>query len=488
MNRMTVLFALMILAVQPVSGKIAGKPARKNIHEQMLQTLLRHDFAAGDAQRTTAGVTLQRVVAQSIRYNAADSLMDSISLNYGTNRGSTYDYNDLVYSYNYPYSTTPMFNYAGAFTKPQVLFDTMMHWGVDPNTLVYGYYETDQAVYDTHRNTTSYEAMPADHSIGDSMKFTNSFDSHNNITGGYWFLWTSGSTDSAFKQFFKYNTSELLTEDSVYEYHNGAWHLVSKTYYTYDASSNLIQIDNIANDTDTTFAPPTIEQLKYVNTYDASGRLLSVASSFYDGTALAPYIRDTFAYTSTYTFHTSWKEYQYDPINGYWAPMFNMSKSLNAVHLPDTVYIQGFDSIMNAWVPQTMDILHYNSANNPDTLNDFEYNFTAYPSTPDYTTVYYYQNYVNTLGVTAQTAEDNNAIVFPDPTKGQFTISGLAAQINKPVTITIISINGQTIYRQSSYWQGSGQMSLADVAPGIYTVLVQDGSGALLLKKAVVKQ
>jgi len=476
---------LLFMALLSVNATFA-QDAKK--HAQIVRSLQQQTNRHTPAMRTTSGVSTERVIAQSITDHSLGTLSDSINLNYGINRGSTYDYNTMLYPYNYPYSTSPMFNYAGVFTKPQVLFDTMMHWATDPNTLVYGYYETDYAKYDANRNTTSYAQVFVDSSFEPNMLYANTFSSTNDITMGNWFNWIGGLADSAFRQYFTYDSLGLLAEDSVYEYHMGVWDIVSKTYYTYNDLDELIQIDNYANDTDTSLALPLIEQLKYVNTYDASYRLRTVASSFFDGTALTPYIRDTFGYSGTYTYHNSWKEYQYDPINAYWAPIFNMSKLVNGLGLPDTVYIQGFDSLMNAWVPQTMDVISYDAANNPDTLQDYEYNFTAYPSTPSFTTVYYYETYLLTLANNTVAAANDQVKVYPNPATNTLNITQLGVPTGTMVTMTLMNVSGQMMSREQLPWTGSAQVSVATLVPGVYELVIQDGKGNMLHRQSVVKQ
>ena len=481
MVRVVILF----LALMSFNTSIAQK-AKK--HAQIISALQQQVSSHAPAMRTTSGVSTERIIAQSITDHTLGTLSDSINLKYRPNMGSTYDYNTMLYPYNYPYSTSPMFNYAGIFTKPQVLFDTLMHWATNPNTLVYGYYETDYAGYDANRNTISYAQINVDSSFEPNMLYSNSFNIANNITMGNWYNWVAGVADSAFRQYFMYDSLGLLAEDSMYEYHAGAWHIVSKTYYTYNDLDELIQIDNYANDTDSTLSLPLIEQLKYVNTYDSHYRLYTVASSFFDGTALTPYIRDTFNYSGAYTYHNSWKEYQYDPINGYWAPMFNMTKLVNGLGLPDTVYIQGFDSLLNAWVPQTMDVVTYDAANNPDTLQDYEYNFTSYPSSPSFTTVYYYETYLVTLASNNVTTTKDEVKVYPNPVTSSLNISHLNVPSNSSVTVTLTNVSGQMVSRELMQWQGSTQLSVAGLLPGLYFVMIQDGRGNVLHRQSVVKQ
>jgi len=482
----SLLFSL--LCVQTIYAQYPAKfSAQYAKHRQTLGLLLQQQQGGNDKAMRTTGIASQRVIAQSTRDNTLRTLNDSVKLGYAPNFGSTYDYNTMIYPYKYPYNTSPMFNYAGTFTKPQVLFDTFMHWTVDPNTLVYGYYETDYAGYNSLHDMTSYKELYADSSFISNMIFTNTFNTGNYITSGYGFKWSLGIEDSAFKQFFAYNSSNILQKDSTYEYHLGVWRIASRSFYTYDASNDLIEIDNYGNTTDTSFLLPLPEQIKYINTYDASHRLLTVYSYFYDNDSLLPYIKDTFAYSGSYAYHNSWKEYQYDPINRYWAPMFYMTKVINSGGLPDTVNINSFDSIANAWVPQTMDIISYNSSHNPDTLQDYEYNFTRFSDTPSFTTIYYYQNYTNTLETASIEPVNDNAKIFPNPATNSITITGLNVPQNATISVSLVNISGQIVSRQTLGWQGEAQISTSDLVPGVYCLMIQDGTGNIVHRQTVVK-
>jgi Secretion system C-terminal sorting domain len=455
-------------------------------HQQMINRMLLQQRNKA-AMKTTAGIPSERVIAQSTRDNTLATLNDSLNLKYGVNKGSTYDYNTMIYPYNYPYATSPLFNYAGTFIKPQVLFDTLRRWTVNPNTLVYGYYEMDLATYDAGFNTTAYTELFADSSFYTNKIYVNTFTTANKINNAYTYNWHTGIADSAFKQFFTYSGTNKVTKDSTYEMHLGVWRLASKSIYTYDVSDNLTQIDNFANETDTSFLLPLVEQIKYVNTYDVSNRLLTVLASYNYGGILTQYIKDTFAYTGAYAFHTAWREHQWDPINSYWAPMFNMTKILNGLGLPDTVYIQSFDSLLNSWVPQTMEKMHYNVSNDPDTLKDYEYNWTSFPATPNFTTVYYYQPYLITTGTQNVPAVANNIKVYPNPATNIITIAELNVPQGSGIIVELLNVSGQVVSRQGMPWRGEAQVSVKELQPGMYFMSIQDAEGNMLHRQAIIK-
>jgi hypothetical protein len=476
----------LFLAAVAAAGFASAQPVNKSKHTQFLQMLLQpQQHAVNAVMKTTA--TKQRVIAQSTLDNTAAALVDSIDLGYTGVRGSTYDYNLMLYPYNYPYSTSPMFNYLGTFTKPQVLYDTLLRWTVNPFTNVYGLYEMAYATYDTTK-LTAYKDIFVDSVSNRNMSFMNDFNGAGNITKGQWFNLNMGINDSAYMQFFAYNASNKLIKDSVYEYHLGTWKLVANTFYTYDAANNLTQIDQYANVSDTTFLLPLTEQLKYVNTYDASGRLLTVLTSVFDGTALTQYVKDSFAYTGTNAFHTSWKQYQWDPINTYWAPILYMQKHLNAANRPDTVNTNSFDSLANAWVPYYRDVITYNSVNDPLTLSDYIYNWSSFPAAPSYVTKYYYENYTDLTGVRQVAAANSNALVFPNPTTGSISITKLRAADGAPIIVSFTDIKGQLVGRQSLRYREGVQVEVGNLVPGVYSVMISDNKGSVLHVQQLVKQ
>jgi hypothetical protein len=335
MKQLLTLFSATLATAATFAQHPAVHPSLSD-HKSMLNVLLQPQMGSLSEKMTLS----ERVKAQSTWDNTLGSKSDSVYLVYPTNGISNYDFNMMLYPYNYPYSTSPMFNNClGVFTKPQVDYSRRDHWQIDPNTLTYGFYERDLCGYDPSFNLLRDTALFADSSFYPNMRYSNSFNAMNNVDSSHSYSWISGTSSSAFKQYFSYNASNKVTRDSIYEYSASAWHKVSNTTYTYDVPGNLIQIDNYSNNSDSTFTAPLIEQLKYVNTYDGTGRLKTVQSSYYDGTMLKPYVTDSFAYTGTTPFHLSWKEYQYDAINSYWAPMTFMTKTLGGSGFPDVVNI-----------------------------------------------------------------------------------------------------------------------------------------------------
>jgi len=476
------LFLLLTVNVALTASPRRGYHGYFPSHDQVVRGLLSKQCtdAVKAVDRTTSTVIGERVIAQSRRDSVTGPLSDSVNIRYTGLRRSTYDYNDMIYPYNYTYSTTPMFNFRGVFTAPQVQADTYMHWNQNPYTLAWGKYEWAYASYDTGNNQLTYEHLYTDSALNANTSYVNAYTGHQ-ILRGSWFASVGGVMDSAYQQFFQYNTLGQLSKDSILELHGGTWHIVGRTFYSYTVAGDLSEIDCFAQ-TDTTYDSTLLEQAQYSNTWDGSHRLLTVTTSLYNNVALLPSDIDTFAYTGASTFHTAWREYQYDNINHYWAPMFNMTKTLNSLNLPDTIKTMGYDSVLMAWVPQMMQTCSYDSWNNPDTLNEYDYNFTSFPASPDFTTVYYYQPIDSIPTETRAVAMKSCIQVYPVPAHNQINISGLV--VGQRYEISVIDDAGRLLLR--SYVPSaatSNALSLEAFATGTYTLVVGQADGSVMTSR-----
>ena len=481
---------LLLLIAVFYAGAFCAQSVKKNkisAHQTIVNSILQQQTGNSYSRLKSSSTATERVIGQSTRDNTAGTKSDSVKLTYPLNGTSVYDFNQMLYSYNYPYSTSPMFNYLGVYTKPQIEFDSYYHWTIDPNTLVYGFFEKDLAGYDANKNMIRDTTIFADSSSIPNMTYINKFNANNDIDTGYWYNYSGGISTNKFRQFFKYNAANKLTRDSTFEYHTGTWKIASKTIYTYDVSNNLIQIDNFSNTTDTSFTMPLVEQAKYVNTYDGSNRLLTVQTSIFDSVTLVPSVKDTFAYSGASTFHTSWKQYQYDKINAMWAPVIHMYKHLNVGGFPDTVHIDEYDTFDSIWSPSAKYYITYDGFNNPTKLFDYEYNFTSFPATPDFTTTYYYQSFINTTSVNNITEAIDNVAVYPNPTNGRITVSGVDTK-NSKIIASFFDLQGRMISKENQQLQnGEMKLSVEDLKAGVYLMVISDESGKILHQHKVVK-
>lgn len=382
----------------------------RSAHRQVLQQMLK---AQQDANADKI-LSPERTTGQSTRDNIQNTFTDSVQLSYGPNGTSLYDFNMMEYAYNQPYTNAPLFGYAGNFLEPQLTYRTLTQHTINPNTLTYGFYRSEAAHYDASNNLLGDTVRYADSLIHPNLIYANTFNSIPRIAKGTCNKWTAGKSDSCTKRFFRYDAQKRLLRDSVYQFSGGTWHNVFRTVYSYSTGNTPYRIDHYSNYFDSTFTKPLIQVLRYENTFDASGRLLTVKTSYYDGNLLSPYVADTFSYTPGAAFHTSWKQYQFDPINNYWAPVSYLHKQLGVSNLPDVMWLDNFDSLLNKWVPYLRYNISYNANNNPVQLDEYGYNISSFPSTPDLSTRYYYESYSSTTSA-EEWAGPASLSAFPNP-------------------------------------------------------------------------
>jgi len=91
----------------------------------------------------------------------------------------------------------------------------------------------------------------------------------------------------------------------------------------------------------------------------------------------------------------------------------------------------------------------------------------------------------NTSGIATQNAEEQDLIeLYPNPSSGNLTISGLPENENS--TIKITDVNGKTVYSQSTTHIRS-DLDLLPLANGIYLVEIQIGTFKLVKKLVLPK-
>jgi PKD repeat protein len=450
-------------------------------HRQVLDNLLSRNpkskGAPGARTMSSSALLLERIKAQSTFNTDSMAIIDSFYLGYVGKHTSTYDYNMLFYPYAYPYAKTPMFQYNGYFNKPQVLYDSLQHWTLDPFTLTYGYYDNALPTYDTtNNNLTNYQDLFADSALLTNMAYVNTFDAAHNITAGYLFTLSGGIEDSAYIQYFKYDASEHLIEDSTYQNVSGTWYIVSKTYYSYNASGDLIKISCYNNLTDTSFSEPLQLQVQYVNTYDASHNLQTVETDISDSTALIPYVFDTFSYAAGTNFYQGWVEWNLDTVHATVLPFSLVAKKLNSMSLPDTAFYFSWDSSAASWTPLTEKVIYYDSYNNPDSIEEFPFVGTGWGSTISSRTIYYYQVFLDS-GVCTPTLSAS--------------VTNLSCYNSGNGAVTLTSTGGAgTITYQ---WRGpsgftSSSPSIASLQAGNYVVVATGFGGCSDSVSATVTQ
>lgn len=387
------------------------------LHRIMIRNLLSAQVQTSASGRSGA----ERVKGQSTYDNVQNSFADSILLSYGPGGTSAFDLSSMLFPYNNQHLNAPSFEYTGNFINPQVTYKNLRRQTIDPNTLTYGLYQWEGAQYDPSGNLLRDTIWYADSLSQPNRIYAQVFNASNRIVRAYANNWKSGKSDSVTKRFFKYDVQNRLISDSVYQFSGGNWYKISRTVYTYSTGVAPYRINHFTNYFDTTFTKPLKEVLRYENGFDGSGRLLTVRTSYYDGSILKPYVLDTFSYTGSLNFHTSWREYQFEPINNRWVPQFRMSKQLNASQLPDLIWHDLYDSTARKWIPYIRYNMTYNANGNPVRKDEYDHNMVSFPATPNFTTRYYYEA-ISTTSIALTMAEVGEWKSWPNPFRGELNM------------------------------------------------------------------
>ncbi len=90
----------------------------------------------------------------------------------------------------------------------------------------------------------------------------------------------------------------------------------------------------------------------------------------------------------------------------------------------------------------------------------------------------------STLSVENNTIKEDYFNIYPNPSKGSFTISSPTYE-NQPINLTIYDFTGKVVFKKVNYFLKTG-ISMDKVSTGIYLVEMNDGDNLKLRKKIVI--
>ncbi len=467
----TLSFSLFILIASSAFGQTLKTGFLKNAEQNKQHRLAIMQFMQRPVDvASKSPSTEERVIASSLYNNAG--LTDTIHLTYSGNRGSEFDYNQLRYDfYANPYDGNPMFEFNGHINEPQVLSDTLTDWtaGDIPLSLSENVFSS----YNDNNNLTLFTDIYTDTINNHDIKYLNVFNSDNNVTASYSFSWNGNVWDSLGERYFSYNASKLLMQDSTYAKGSTGWSLMYKNAYAYNSSGDLVQVDNYNR------SSSWVINIEYVNTYNSSHQLISVVTNTLDVHAM--YV-DSFSYVNGISYQSSWTEYSPGLVVRY-------LKHFNATGLPDTAYVGDWDTITHNWISGEAeeDIFNYDAYNEPVNGVSYSYLDTSFNTTPGYMENFYYETYspTNVKNITDQ----DDFVVYPNPSSDKIFISQKNAVAAKSLQISIVNVSGQRVLTETlSAANKTEEISVAGFTPGTYWLTIQDLSGNILHKQAVVRQ
>ncbi len=469
-----------VIAQSPVHYKFAKQEQAYAVAMQLLNR------PTTIAAKTT--LTKERLIGS--RYSTNNfrpmlNIYDSSVYKYSGNNGSQFDLNALQYNFpstQFDYDLPMVDEHGYHVTAPEVMCDTAIGKNagnlghlVLANTTISG--------YDMNGMLVSYSSVNIDTSYTPSISYYNTYDGAGNVTASISFNTHNGTTwDTSGERYFAYNGSGQLLADSNYSKSGSTWYVSNKVTYAYDGSGHINHIQQY-----TSKSP--IALLKYTGkidlTYYTDGKLETIYTSKDTGTGMYLNYADTFGYAAGYNYFNFYESYGYTDSG--WKPVSSTTKHINAAGVPDTVYkselIYFFDTtgaLLGSQYLYFKDIITYNVHNDPVRYVDYIDWGSGYSDNSDQH--FYYEPATNI----ASTLLEFHVITYPNPVKENiYVVPGENAR-NKRVNIQLCNAEGRLLRSMQVVWQGQPiQMSVAELASGVYYISVCDTSGDKSTEKII---
>jgi hypothetical protein len=375
----------------------------------------------------------------------ANQLQDSLRFEYSNGRSSAFNFNNLNYD---------IFNNADVPSpfpaEGFIQFDTVrLYIPPGPSTSVFG-------------NRSYNPSGKVSRDENPYVISTYNYDAANRLIRSSVIEYSSvkGSWDSSYRDFYSYNANGYLVKDS-----SESW---DSTTASYLPSGNLIYTNNAAGypiqvSLDLVMGSVTTTVIQIDITYGVPANKPSRAIlKFSDGVALQNAYKDTFAYSGTMmNFYNS---YDWDTTTKAWILVYEERRHLNAASFPDSVWYRSFSASLP--VDSSRYKVAYNAQDNPVNVRTYTVNNT----TPNLETRYYYGP-IEGVGV-APTALRKDLTIYPNP-----VVDKLYLKEVKDGHYAIYNAAGQLA--QTGTLQPGAVISVQMLTPGIYSIHLQDGAGAV---------
>jgi|GEM_PF-941309 len=452
------------------------KAKKMKEHHAVVRQLLNRQ-GSSLAQKPTG--TRYRVIAQAVEApsfeNPGTTEIDSTRFRYSGTRGSRFDYNstDLLFN-EYP---EPI--YAPAMMVPytpdplNMLADTITSYldGVltDASALTYRSDNKVSGLLSTYYNAGGtadyYDRYYADYNAQGHL-------TQNLFLGG---TASPSALDSLQKRIVSYNAAfTQVLSDSVYTYDGTAFALEIVARYYYNASNRL---DSAIVFNFTSGSAEEAEKL-YLDYYSDGKLRRIIASSEADGFSMA----DSFAYTTGIDYVTHWDSKFTFVFEGEELTFGSrIIRYPGSSGLPDSAKVYDFDGISGTWTEYQTITYSYTSFGEPGTIT-----LTEAGGGAEEVHRFYYEEYDNGLSI-SPLAENKEFRVFPNPFQNHLAIDWKGKQQSQ-VTLRLVNILGQEVYRSGlKLVSGSNRITLPELQPGNYILLLQDAQGKTWSEKLVKK-
>ncbi|MGN6478116.1 MAG: T9SS type A sorting domain-containing protein, partial [Flavipsychrobacter sp.] len=454
-------FLLFSLSLATMAANAQQTPAQQSVNT--LRQLMRPHRSQNvskllHAQSASAKTTSsnERLASYAIYQfdGSGMNIADSSKYWYSNPRGSEFDFTDMYYD-----------DFSDA---PKVQSDSFVnyHTGGNGFDLGNGSISTYNAAgkLDTKLILVS---NPPGTPLANNAQFFFDYDASGNIITKYILGWNGTSFDSASKVVYTYNAANKVLTYTLYQKVSGIWSPTGKSENTYDVSGNLTQSLYYSYS-----GPVPDTSGRTLFTYYANNKLQTQTEEDYDGAgSFVPSTLDSFGYNGT-DFYTFDETRDWNADSSRWEKSNMEVRHLNAVNLPDTIYLYGVDSATNDYVVNFKTAWKYNANNNPvETIGIFD----LMGNMIDILHYYYYYEARWDLGV-ADVGKNSSFTVYPNPANNELNIKSRQA-ISGNVVAQVVNNLGQVVMQTMLAGSDNMKLSLAALQPGNYHLSLTDARG-----------
>jgi len=285
----------------------------------------------------------------------------------------------------------------------------------------------------------------------------NGYDANGNVTYG---------SDYSVWLFYDNATQTLPVRDSsTLVFYSAPQNLnVLQTYYTYDASGNLLQAITYTGNSQVVYS-------KVINVYNAGGKVLSTLSEYYINGQISDATKTENQYDNnvlTSSIYTTWNSG-----TNVWT-----EQSKTIYHLNDQYLVDSMAFYNSALINTTT--YTYNSFKNIVEQKQISYdnNNVAHTSV----THNYYELFddgTQQTGVGNVNSDDLKVSMFPNPASGYIDIH--IQNWKGAATITISNMNG-TVLEKSEINNAHARLDLSSYTAGLYTISISSKEGTSIKK------
>jgi len=438
----------------------------KGYHDQMMEASQRlHSLPVYNLQGHKGTAMKQRIIKwEHYIGDVSPFLASSVSYQYSSNRGSTFDPITLQFS--------EMPKITGTYrdlTQSQVLADSI-HYANNG-----GYFHDITRKFTTGNHILSEDQVP-----GYEAPFLNGMRSRREYgTNGYvnsvllYRLLGNNQWDTAQLRKLTYNTAGFITADSTFTKATNSWRLYTTTTYVHNPQGNLLRevhskrIGNL-----------WIDENEFTNTYDASGnKAISRISYFRNSLGRIEYgYRDSLEYSTALPLFTKRIIDDWDTTSNTWTRQFLHERHYNSQALPDTISISRWTPFINDWTPSIINVITYNGYGNPEKASYYSpaWGLREYAD-------HHYELYDDVAtSITGAAKKKIEAIVYPNPAQDQLHLKLPATERGKQVSVVITDVSGRMLSAESLQWgQAVESFHIGHLLPAVYFITIQTTDGTM---------